>query len=410
MYLGTNIKTLRKKFNITQKELASDFIDRSLLSKIENGERILTETVLTAVINSFNYILKDKKIITANDFLSEVSQYEKLLRKNPTLDECEFIYNDLMDGDNAVVNEKYLYIIHSLGNKLMQFKEYKKTYNLYMTNLDNFLETMNISLNEIIILNITRCILFSGNYELIYNIEKEIEKNTDNFSHDILIKIFYNTHLSNKDLKHFKKCYNYLAFLSDKLKKTDFEIEVELSSVLRNLKKYDEALDNYKKMLKIFKIPEEQVWININITYLLCEISELTKVNKKINEIKNILETQETNKECLSQRYKLLGDFYSNISKTKQAKEYYIKSLVEYNEYKPRDPYPALYYELIERLIALSDKRDTLVFKLIENNFPYLHNITPNIALLMKLSGLHQKNIYRFDEEFFLKLDSKTNI
>ncbi len=80
MYLGNNIKILRKKYDISQSELALDNIDRTLLSKIENEKRPLTESLLNTIINNFNYILNKKEInitIDKEDFLSEFTQHEK---------------------------------------------------------------------------------------------------------------------------------------------------------------------------------------------------------------------------------------------------------------------------------------------------------------------------------------------
>lgn len=80
MYLGNNIKILRKKYDISQSELALDNIDRTLLSKIENEKRPLTESLLNTIINNFNYILNKKEInitIDKEDFLSEFTQYKK---------------------------------------------------------------------------------------------------------------------------------------------------------------------------------------------------------------------------------------------------------------------------------------------------------------------------------------------
>lgn len=404
MYLGNNIKILREKYDINQNELALGTIDRTLLSKLENNKRVLTEPLLNTIIDNFNSILNEKRIntiIIKEDFLSEFVLYGKILKTNPKLDEILSIYENLMDGKNGLIDKTKLYIIYSLGNKLIQFKEYIKAYNLFTVYLRDFLKIMNISIIEMIILNITRCILYSGKYNYIYNIEYEIDHYINEFSYEISIKIYFNTYICNNELKHFKKCYNYINFLSEKTKETDFEIEIELAAILKNLKKYDKALDKYKKMLKIFKKPDEQVWININMVYLLFEVSRLEKVNKKITEIKKILETQKTDLECLSQRFKILGEFYYKISKTKQAKEYYIKSLKEYDKYKPRDPYPALYYELIENLIKLLDKKDIFIFKLIENNLPYLHSIEPNVSLLLKLLDMQKNNICKFENTFF---------
>lgn len=404
MYLGINIKILREKYDISQNELALGTIDRTLLSKLENNKRVLTEPILNTIIDNFNSILNEKRIntiISKEDFLSEFVLYGKVLEKNPKLDEILSIYENLMDGKNDLIDKTKLHIIYSLGNKLMQFKEYIKTYNLFTVYLRNFLEIIDISIVEMVILNITRCILYSGKYNYIYSIEYEIKNYINKCSYEISIKIYYNTYICNNELRHFKKCYNYIKFLSEKTKETDFGIEIELAAILKNLKKYDKALDKYKKMLKIFKKPDEQVWININIAYLLFETSRLEKVNKNIIEIKKILETKETDIEYLSQRYKILGEFYYKINKKRQAKEYYIKSLKEYDKYKPRDPYPPLYYELIENLIKLLDKKDVSVFKLIENNVPYLHSIEPNVSLLLKLLDMQKNNICKFENTFF---------
>lgn len=404
MYLGSNIRRLREKYKISQNELALETIDRTLLSKLENKKRILTDHILNIIINNFNHILNEKGInilISKEDFLSESVHYRKILEKNPKLNEILIIYKNLMDRKRELIDEDQLYIIYSIGNKLMQFKEYKKTYNLFIVYLRDFLRVMSISINEIVILNITRCIIFSGKYNYIYNVEHEIDSYIDNFSYEISIKVFFNTYICNKELKHYKKCYNYIHFLSERTKEMDFGIEVELASIFKNLKEYNEALDKYKKMLKIFKKPDEQVWININIAYLLFETSRLEKVNKNIIEIKRILETQETDIECLSQRYKILGEFYYKINKLKQAKEYYIRALKEYDKYKPRDPYPVLYYELMETLIKLLNKKDGLAFNLIENNFAYLHSIEPNARLLLKLLDIQKNNIYKFENTFF---------
>lgn len=404
MYLGNNIKILREKYDISQSELALDNIDRTLLSKIENEKRPLTESLLNTIINNFNYILNKKEInitIDKEDFLSEFTQYEKFLRENPTLDKTLFIVEKLMDRNAKLIDKDQLFVVYSTGNKLMQLKEFEKAYHLLIVYLRDFLRIMDININEIILLNISRCITFSGKYSYIYNIEYEIGNYRNKFSYDLLIKTYFNTYICNKELRHFKKCSNYINFLSEKTNKMDFGIEVEVASIFKNLKKYDEALDKYKKMLKIFKNPDEQIWININIASLLFEISRLEKISIRINGIRKILETQETDIECLSQRYKILGDFYSKINKVKQAKEYYIKALTEYDKYKPRDPYPALYYELIESLIPLLNKKDKFPFRLLEKNFSYLHKLEPNPNLYLKLLGIQKNNIYKFKDSFF---------
>lgn len=98
--------------------------------------------------------------------------------------------------------------------------------------------------------------------------------------------------------------------------------------------------------------------------------------------------------------------FYFRLSKPNKAKEFYLQSLNEYKNYNIPDPFTAVFYELIEKLIGLSNKKDIVVFKFIENNFPTFHRITPNPSLLMKLFQIHQKNIFNFSDDFFIKVDS----
>ena len=66
MELGNKIRTLRKKQNMTQSELAGEHITRNMLSKIENGEALPSlDTLFYSCLRIFSNAPFSKRLTCA---------------------------------------------------------------------------------------------------------------------------------------------------------------------------------------------------------------------------------------------------------------------------------------------------------------------------------------------------------
>lgn len=97
--LGTRIKILRKKLNLTQQELSSSILNRASLSKIENGKLQPTLNQLKYLANMLkvdvSYFLKDGEELTVKEINKENNNYlDKLFNEKKYLDIIEEIKPD----------------------------------------------------------------------------------------------------------------------------------------------------------------------------------------------------------------------------------------------------------------------------------------------------------------------------
>ncbi|MGL4934216.1 MAG: hypothetical protein ACRDA0_07165 [Cetobacterium sp.] len=319
---------LRKKYNITQKELSSSNLTRQFIGMIEIGKRGLTYKTAKIVAENFNTLLKSKNSATiiTPEFLLE-SKTEQALKKLKTVIESRQVNDNLeieicfAELDN--LNKKKLSILLGiLYFELEQISASKKYLEIALT-LHKPLENLEI------LLYLGRIFYYENNFFNFVNLispdlTKLLKNNTE-----ISTKILYNYAYSLykiKDIEASNKILNTLL-----KRKNESEINFKINNLIAvisysEFNKANKAIKSYKNMLENSTVEEKLV---IYGNYL--EIFLINRVKIDFEEVKNnilkILDFYETSTDHKFKLYILIAKCYLALNNHKMAYYFYILGL-----------------------------------------------------------------------------------
>ncbi|WP_346939908.1 helix-turn-helix transcriptional regulator [uncultured Clostridium sp.] len=419
--IGLKIKTSRKGAKLTQNDLSCDILDRSTLSKIENGyiypsipqlmhiSKILNismsdllcedtspcDVSISSISKNLNELYANKeynKIIdTINpyDFITTyyvgLSYYKLNLREESKalLEKCEGLFYLLRDDLKPVYAENLSIAITTLGRLVINSFSDVENYNYLIKGL-NYLDVYNLKNVKtyfIIINNIGVYYLYIYKYEKAINFYVTFLKNNlDSLPTTVLALIHSNLNIAyfsiknyDKAIEHVKKAIFFFYYIGNIFECGKCYINLFNAYLYKN-----ETNKAYDTINEVFDKFEDIKIINI---FKICELVLLYNTNK-INQI--IVKKKSINYGTLRESSKIDYDFimgyvYFKQNKYKSAIKHFnkcINSLIERKRYLDVSiAYDALYF--------MDEKEDFkekfLEYKKLHENDKYNH-ISTNIT------------------------------
>lgn len=330
--IGLKIKTTRKSTGLTQNDLSCDILDRSTLSKIENGYIYPSISQLMHISKILNISMGD--LLCLNNSLSDTSvssisnnlkdlygnkEYTKIIETIPTYDfittyyvglsyyklnlydesktllsKCENLFHLLNDDLKPLYAENLSIAITTLGRLSVNSLSSVETYN-YLTKGLNYLEMYNLKNVKtyfFIVNNIGAYYLYATKYEEAINFyENFLKTNLNTLPTTVLAIIHINLNIAyfstknyEKAIEHVKKAIFFFNYIDNNVECGKCYINLFNAYLYKNQiseaqNTIDEVLNkfHYVDIINIFKSCELVLLYNTN------NIDEIINKKKSIN-------------------------------------------------------------------------------------------------------------------------------
>ncbi|MEG0308264.1 MAG: helix-turn-helix transcriptional regulator [Clostridium sp.] len=331
--LGYKIKTLRKLANLTQEDLSCNILNRTSLSKIENGnlspsisqlEHISSKLKISVtdllkedyaeelflcsnksniyiedLYNNekyFNIIEKIKPFDFITHYYLGMSYYKIELKDEAEnyLNKCEDLFNKLSENDKLTNVENLCIALNSL--RKIKIKNFSNNDNLvYLEKPLNYLNLYNKRKCEIFFIinnNIGAYYFYSGDYEKCISFLEDLLKNNFKINPPtVLCSIHFNLSIAyfsikdyDKSTEHIKKSMFFYNYIDNILESRECYINLFNSYLYSNNTKGCNNLlkflfENYKddKLIERYKVLE------LNFLYNINNINSILDKSKNIN-------------------------------------------------------------------------------------------------------------------------------
>jgi len=298
---GDKIVQLRKKYKLTQKELAGDEVDRTLVSYVENGKINLSEKTAIAIVKNVNRVFEarniDNKLTIADIYVDMEEQVqlvlegyikdlEELVRIKGSIDNGliikieEFMSNKEISWDKAYIYELMGDVLSNKAKDRFNgsYIFYSKAFDFY-TLINEELRvrklTVKIAKNRISI----------GEYEDAIKYITLLLCTTDESEDAYQHHIYYYWAKANMGLKHYDLAMN-LSTVALKLISADKpQDKAKVLTLLGNCcvaqKNYDKANSYYKVGLQIYE--NEEAFSKY--CFIIKKMITLTLSNKLLSDV-----------------------------------------------------------------------------------------------------------------------------
>jgi len=344
---GDKIKLLRKKYNLKQEEISGSDITRNLISEIETNKANLTRNVAEAVLKNV-IAIADKRHFQVDETVeylleTETEQASKILDKYINELKTVMVYKDNSFVDMLKEVESFL-IKWDLTDKKIAIYELAGDYFCMQNKLDKSIVYYEKALavvgklfpnQELLNLLHKLCRTYgnAGRYDESISCCDFALNHFKDLSKKDIVYFVYNRAFTFMNLKSFERSLADIDKIEGMLDKDDaqryFTILDTKAVCLYELKRYDEALEVYNKLLKILdnKQMDKKIVVHINIAEVYIALSEIDKANVLLNEIKKELLFIDNGSCYESNIYYELGKIYKKYNDEVKAVRYYLKAL-----------------------------------------------------------------------------------
>ncbi|MGL4865054.1 MAG: helix-turn-helix domain-containing protein [Cetobacterium sp.] len=356
------LKYIRQKYNIKQKELDCEYLNKKVYSYIETRRRELSEKTLEKILKRFNEVLKEKNInqvitrkeveisvekqvaeyiemATKNNQIEVLEELEQLLEKYPSNKGRGLVYKSFGDIENENKNYSEAIKNYILANN----------YFVIVSDYNNLSETL---------YQLTRCYYFLGLKEELKNIYKNFNRYFDKLEKKEYI--IYNIALGFYQCKEYKNALELLEKIDFFLnREIEFKVFLLKTICLENLGDFYESERRYIEYLET-EINEK------NKKLLLTNLIENYRKQKEFNKVKNYmidyikilnLFSEEENQNA----YWLLGRLFRDLGENVSAKLYYLKGILSKVNLRKEYFDSENYYTMLEEYIKICETYDEVI-------------------------------------------------
>lgn len=417
---GDKIKALRKKYKLSQEELASSNISKSLINEIENNKASITCRTAEIIISNLNKIAEKRNFIVNEtvDYLmdDEFSQVIKIvddyideLKTLITSNNPDFI-KTLKEVEEFLISwdirDKKILVYELAGDYFYNQNDIHKSviyYEKALTLIGKLFPT-----NQLLILLRKLSMI----YGCIGKYDEDIELCDFALNHfldmpDDYNTIFtYNSAVCYRILKNYDKALENLEKAENTVDKDDlsklFKILIEKAICLKYKGCFSKSISIYNKILTFLddNNVNKKISTYINIVNLYMTLNERSEIDKYFKMILNKLQYINVNNQYTSSIYFELGKIYEYLGNTINAEIYYLKSLKLCKKHKnyilANEILAALIrlYELLDDVEKMDNLKDEIFLisskqEKIDNELMYkLINFYSNINDIVKVKEI----------------------
>ncbi len=363
------LKELRKKFKITQKELAGDLYTQGYITSLERGVKKIREQNIINLVKRFNDILKEKKI----DYKVEIED----IKKKKVEIENEYVEDLIAYFEKLEDKEEFLKKYREIKIKLNMINE-KSQVNLFSKLLELSRKfTLWEEMKEIAVLlimkqesneytdhfgkaflDLTRACIMTEDVDYINPFEENYFEKLDNVNLYEKERIFFNLAMVFNRTVYRRKSLFYLEKLMrlDYSHKREVDLLMEKAYILTDLGEREEAKQIYNYIIrKNNRDRDYLIWAKLNLASVFMKEDNVEKVKKNYNFLKK--EVEKGNEYIKGASYNSLGDIANFLGKKKDAIDFYEKSLDcalrEYQRFRENE-----YINTFDKLFVLYKKKD----------------------------------------------------
>lgn len=387
------LKYIRQKYNIKQKELDCEYLNKKVYSYIETKRRELSEKTLEKILKRFNEVLKEKNInkeIKREELdisiEKQVAKYiETYLEQNENIvfEEIE----QLLESYPSNKGRGLLY--KKIGDIENRNKNYNEAIKNYILANNYFIITLAYKELSETLYQLTRCYYFLGLKEELRNIYNNFSKYFDKLEKREYI--LYNISLGFYQCKKYRDAINILDTVDWSLNlELEFKVVLLKNICLENLGHFKESERAYINYLEkdISKRNKKLLLTNLIENYR--KQKKFDKVEKYIVDyLKSLrLFSEEENQNA----YWLLGRLFRDLGEKISAKLYYLRGILAGvnlgKEYFDSENY----YMMLEEYIEICETYDEVmeVEKIYNKSVEVIFNLQTKFIFVKKYLELEK--------------------
>lgn len=323
------IKELRKKFKITQKELAGDVYTQGYITSLERGVKRIREQNIIDLVQRFNDILKEKNVeyrVEVEDIQREKGDIEKeyieklIADFNTIEDKKNFLkkYREVKIKLN-IINERSQINLFSkvleVSKKFFLWEEIKEITALLIMKQEGkeYIESFGK-----VFLDLTRACVMTEDADYINTFEENYFDKLDNINLYEKERIFFNLAMVFNRTIYRRKSLFYLEKLMklEYTHKKEVDLLMEKAYILTDLGEREEAKQIYNYIIrKNNRDRNYLIWAKLNLTSVFMREGNFEKVKKNYSFLKK--EIEDGNEYIKGASYNSLGDIATFLNKKK---------------------------------------------------------------------------------------------
>lgn len=344
---GEKLRAIRDKYKLKQSDVAGKDITRNLLSEIETGKAVITKNTAEIIIKNLKEIGRKRKlkidetveylmentVVQATKILDKyIAQLKKLLisKDDSFVETLKIAKSFLADWD---INEKaaliyevsgdYYYINNQMYESIMYYEKALTAIGKLIPS-DELLQ---------VFFKITKAYVHVGNYDKAIENFTFVIDHFESLSLENTVRFVYNRAYTYYLLSKYELAIKDIEKLENLLNKSDMQIYFKILGTkavcLHELKKYDEALKLYNKLLDMLSSEriDKKLVTYVNITELYLAISDKDKAANTLLEVKKELPFLNNDSSYEANIYFELGKICKELNNIREANEYYNKGL-----------------------------------------------------------------------------------
>ena len=419
---GERLKFLRKKYKITQQELSSKEVSRSMIAALEAKNNInnITEKTAKVLSENFNRILMrrgEKVIITFEEIRKTTEEQvkeitEKIIQELSGAKEIESIIKKTEELSQHLDNNSQLKIYKIFGDELYNREEHTRalTYYLRVVNSALILGAFHI-LGEITV-SITRIFLNTERYSGVVDLEKFIRPAIEKMNQREKEIVCFNFGVLFDGVKMHKEALKYFGMVhifyqKDKFNPKTFDIENYIALNYIDLGEYEKADKIFNSLQRRFKGVRELFSIYSNKMYMKDIQGDFTSSEYYHRKVLQLYYSDEIQSEdrayALEEAEFFIGKRSSEMNRMKHSKEFLLRLITEdktkFNIVKK--------CKAIEISLGFFNKQDLATAKMFEKKYlnalyeeiPCICSNATNLAFSKYYAVNSLEDLFMFHEE-----------
>lgn len=374
------LKQIRLQYNIKQKELDCDYLNKKVYSYIETKRRELSEKTLEKIIQRFNEILSIKNIdykVTKNEVIisqeKQVATFIKNYFKENPLDNFQEVENIL---DLYPSNEGRGLFYNALGLKEYNNKNYNEAIKYFILSNNYSIISSDYKILSEGIYQLTRCYYFLGLKNELKNLYRHFNKYFDKLEKKEYI--LYNISLGFYQYKEYNNTLEILKKITTHLDTSlEFKVFLLKNICLENIDELKKSEEEYLQRLKIEVLIKNKKLLLTNLIENYRKQQNFENTKKYMIEYINILNlfTEKENQNA----YWLLGRLFRDLGEVISSKLYYLRAILIGINLGEECFDSENYYIMFGEYIELCDDYSE-IFE-IENIYNNMIKIIPNLQV-----------------------------
>ncbi len=292
----------RKKYKISQKELAGESMSRSHLAMIETGKNSLNNHIAAVLVENFNKILRDRGIDETIEFekLMETKemQVEKLknsfLEKLDSSDNLEETVSEIESYASEYDSDTKIMLYKKMGDLFYEQDNPHRATSFYLRIInDLIIKRDSKTLGEISV-TLVRIYLQTENYKAAIDLENLIKSEINSFEKKEKVILLYNMGLINDFLKNHAKAFEYFNEVENYVKNFEklFDVKNYQALSLADLGEVSKSISIYRSLMLKYKSPSKKLTINNNLLYIARCQNDIEKIKFYYRKCKNLIKKE----------------------------------------------------------------------------------------------------------------------